>query len=377
MATVSKKIPKRMTAALLTGIGGPEKLVLRHDVPVPSRILQSQPDHVLLEVKAAGVNNTDINTRVGWYSKSVNGDTDDAAANTVNATNNEDDGTWRREGMKFPRIQGADVCGIIVAVGENVSKDRIGERVLVDPCPRQPDSEVGVSYFGSECDGGFAQYTVCAAKDAHVVTCSNLKDTELASFPCSYSTANNLLTRAKCSTSDVVLVTGASGGVGSAIVQLAKHCYGATKVIAICNISKAKQVQALGADVVLDRNTNVLESLGPDSVTLVVDLVGGPTWPSLLDVLARYGRYATSGAIAGPIVELDLRTLYLKDLNLLGCTALDEGVFAHLMELINTGKVRPVVAETYPLSEIGRAQEDFRKKNHVGKIVLIPPPVEY
>lgn len=366
MAAHAASIADTMTAVLLTGIGGPEKLELRTDVPVP----QPGPRQVLLQVLAAGVNNTDVNTRVGWYSKSVEGDT--ASATTASkAKESEGDGTWRREGMKFPRIQGADVCGRIVAVGKGVESSRTGQRVLVDPCPRQPNYE-DVQYFGSECDGGFAQYTLAPAKDVHVVTCANLKDTELASFPCSYSTAENLLTRAKCTSEDVVLVTGASGGVGSAVVQLAK-CRGAKKVIAVCGESKADKVKALGADLVVDRNANLVECLGGDSVTLVVDLVGGSSWPALLDLLKRGGRYATAGAIGGPLVQLDLRTLYLKDLTLVGCTALDEGVFANLVELINTGKVRPVVAETYPLADIGRAQEDFMKKKHVGKLVLVPP----
>ena len=124
-----------MTAVLLTGLGGAEKLELRHDVPVPI----PQPGEVLLQIKAAGVNNTDINTRVGWYSKKVEGDTETAAKFTENSS--QGDGTWRREGMKFPRIQGADVCGIIVAVGDGVPSSCIGERVLVNPCLQQEDSE--------------------------------------------------------------------------------------------------------------------------------------------------------------------------------------------------------------------------------------------
>jgi len=188
-------------------------------------------------------------------------------------------------------------------------------------------------------------------------------------------TAENVLTRSQCNASDVVLVTGASGGVGLAAVQLATKCRGVQKVIAVCSISKADQVKEMGADIVLDRNDNLLEKLGADSVTLVVDLVGGKSWPTLLDMLKRKGRYATTGAIGGPLVELDLRTLYLKDLTLMGCTALDEGVFSRLVALINTGKVKPVVAETYPLEQIGRALEDFMKKKHVGKLVMVPPEV--
>lgn len=195
-----------------------------------------------------------------------------------------------------------------------------------------------------------------------------MTDVELASFPCSYSTAENMLTRAQVSEQDTVLVTGASGGVGSAAVQLAK-ARGA-KVIAVTSASKKQQLLDLGADVVLERSQNVVEALGHNSVTVVVDLVAGPAWPDLLNILNRKGRYAVSGAIAGPIVELDVRTLYLKDLSFFGCTFLEPEVFGNLVKRIESGDIKPLVAETYPLEEIGKAQESFQQKSHVGKIVL-------
>ena len=232
-------IPETMTAVLLTRLGGPEVLEIRNDVPVP----KPAPGEVLIRVGAAGVNNTDINTRIGWYAKTVTGGTDEGSSGS------QSEGTWRREGMSFPRIQGADVCGRIVGVGEGVAEGRIGERVLIDPCPR-PDDLADLAYFGSERDGGFAQFTTCAAVDAHAVTV-DMTDAELASFPCSYSTSENMLTRSGCGAGDTVLVTGASGGVGSATVQLARR-RGAT-VIAQCGASKAEQVRALGAERIIDR----------------------------------------------------------------------------------------------------------------------------
>ena len=361
-------IPETMTAVCLTGIGGPEKLVYRSDMPVP----KPGSGQVLIHVGAAGVNNTDINTRIGWYSKSVKGATSDEGKTGTPGEDPDDDGTWRREGMKFPRIQGADVCGKIVAVGTGVDESRIGERILIDPCPR-PEKLEDLAYFGSECDGGFAQFTMTEAKNAHTIT-NDMTDAELATFPCSYSTAENLLTRSRCSASDVVLVTGSSGGVGSAAVQLAK--VRGAKVIAVCGASKAEKIKSLGVDQVVDRDADLAQVLGSESVSLVIDLVGGPKWPTLLDVLVRGGRYATAGAIAGPLVELDLRTLYLKDLTLVGCTGLDEGVFQHLVRLINDRKVQPLLCASYPLVEISKAQEDFLKKTHVGKLVLLPPAIE-
>ncbi|NQU56735.1 MAG: zinc-binding dehydrogenase, partial [Rhodospirillales bacterium] len=160
---------------------------------------------------------------------------------------------------------------------------------------------------------------------------------------------------------------------GSAAVQLAKRR--GAKIIAVSGPSKADQVKELGADIIIHRGDNLIEALGHDHVDAVVDLVAGPDWPQLLEVLKPGGRYAVSGAIAGPIVELDVRTLYLKDLTLLGCTVLEPSVFANLIGYIESGQVKPVVAKTYPLQDIVSAQKDFLTKAHTGKLVLEVPPV--
>lgn len=261
------------------------------------------------------------------------------------------------------------MCGQIVAVGDQVNADRIGDRVLVEPClwEAQGQSLDQPWYFGSECDGGFAEYTRVAARHAHKIE-SSYSDVELASFPCSYSTAENLLTRAQVSGSDRVLITGASGGVGSAAVQLAKAR--AAEVIGVTSAAKAANVLSLGATATVDRGKSLIEALGKNSVDVVIDLVAGPQWPELLEVLRPKGRYAVSGAIAGPIVELDVCTLYLKDLSFFGCTVLEPEVFPNLIRLIETGSIRPLVAQVFPLTEIVTAQKAFLAKNHTGKIVL-------
>ncbi|MCK5621407.1 MAG: alcohol dehydrogenase family protein, partial [Alphaproteobacteria bacterium] len=300
------------------------------------------------------VNNTDINTRTAWYSK------EDGAS---------EDASWAGAPLHFPRIQGADVCGRIVAVGEEVGADRIGERVLIEPCIREANGQELERpwYFGSECDGGFAEYTVVASRHAYGIE-SALSDTELASFPCSYSTAENLLTRSKTGPGDRVLVTGASGGVGSAAIQLAR-ARGA-RVIAVTSPAKSEALRRLGAERTLAREDSVVEKLGRDSIDVVVDLVAGPQWSALLDVLRPGGRYAVAGAIGGPLVELDVRTLYLKDLSLFGCTVLDPEVFPNLIDHIESRRLSPVVAETFPLDQIADAQTTFMSKKHIGKIVL-------
>jgi len=358
--------PKLMTAVVLTGHGGFETPEYREDVAVP------EPDagEVLIKVAAAGVNNTDINTRIGWYSKKVRGATNTGGADGFDEVDDED-ATWSGVPMAFPRIQGADCCGTIVHVGKDVSKDRIGERVLVRNMLR---SYVDYRPFecwtlGSECDGAFAQFCKAPSRETYPVNCG-WTDAELASSPSADSTAEGMMHRAAVG-AERVLVTGASGGVGSAAVQLAKR-RGAT-VIAVANASKANDLKALGADEVIDRNADLLTALGKNSVDVVADLVVGDAWPSYLDVLKRGGRYVTAGAIAGPVVEFDVRTLYLKDITLFGCTFQDDIVFENVVSYIERNEIRPVVARTFPLKEIGKAQETFLAKKFTGKLVLIPP----
>jgi NADPH:quinone reductase-like Zn-dependent oxidoreductase len=379
-------LPKTMRAVLMTGNGGFDKLVYRTDVPLP----QLSAGEVLIRVGAAGVNNTDINTRIAWYSKSVTeGTTTDGGSTGLAAASSADSG-WTGSAPHFPRIQGADACGRIVAVGPGVDPARIGERVLIEPVFRAPSLDMrGLDmspdtpstdtpaekqdyraiYFGSECDGAFADYAKAPAVHAHRIH-SKLSDAELASFPCAYSAAENMLTKAKVAEGEMVLVTGASGGVGSAAVQLAKRR--GARVIAVAGADKAAEIEALGAEQVMPRDADLVATLGRESLDVVIDVVGGDQFPQVLEVLKRGGRYAVAGAIAGPIVELDLRTLYLKDLRLLGCTILEPGVFANLVGYIARREIRPLVARQYALEDIVAAQEEFLRKRHVGKIVLLP-----
>jgi NADPH:quinone reductase-like Zn-dependent oxidoreductase len=335
-------LPTAMSAVLLKGNGEYDQLEFRADVPVP----EPAAGEVLIRIGAAGVNNTDINTRTDWYSQGA----------TVAG--------WTGAPPVFPRIQGADGCGRIVAVGEGVDASRIGERVLVEPVFREAHR---VIYFGSEWDGAFAEYAKAPAVHAHRID-SSLSDTELATFPCSYSAAENMLARAKLSEGETVLITGASGGVGSAALQLAKRR--GAKVIAIAGQEKAAEIMSLGASQVLSRDTAIAAALGAQTVDVVCDVVGGAQFPDLLEVMKRGGRYAVSGAIAGPHVDLDLRTLYLKDLKLFGCTVFEPSVFTDLIGYIERGEIKPLVSRVFPLSSIVEAQKEFMAKRHIGKIVL-------
>jgi NADPH:quinone reductase-like Zn-dependent oxidoreductase len=364
-------IPAVMRAQLLTGHGGLDKLVYRDDVAVP----EPAADEVLIHVRACGCNNTDINTRTAWYSRTVkDGTTAEGGAGGFDDID-ADGASWGRAGIQFPRIQGADAVGHVVAVGADAPADLIGRRVLIDTWIRDwsdPENMDKAGYFGSEFDGGYADYTKVPFKNVHPID-SDLTDVELATFATSYVTAENMLHQAKVAAGDVVLIPGASGGVGSALIQLA-HRRGA-KTIALCGASKRDQVAALGPMAVLEREpadlgAAIKDATGLDSVDVVADVVGGPMFPQFLEVLRRGGRYTCAGAIAGPIVELDLRTFYLKDLVFTGATVVPLGLFENLVGYIAAGDLKPLVAATFPLRDLAKAQEMFLAKTHIGNIVI-------
>jgi len=323
----------------------------------------------LLQVLAAGVNATDINMRLGWYSSSFTAD----SQSTTRAEEREAaaDGGWHGP-APFPLIQGTDCCGCVVEVAAGGDEGLVGRRVLVRPCMRpQGFMSMKSIWMASDFDGAFAQFVKVPASEVFAVECE-LSDVELGAVPCAFGTAENMLHRARVTGADHVVVTGASGGVGSAAVQLAKRRGAA--VTAVAGRAKSEQVRAIGADHVVDRDDDIVAALGEQSVDVVVDNVSGPAFGGLLDVLRGGGRYVSSGAIAGPLVTLDKRTFYLKDLTLIGCTAWDEPVFPDLVAYIARGEVRPLVAKTFPLERIADAQREFLEKKHVGNFVLIPPP---
>jgi NADPH:quinone reductase-like Zn-dependent oxidoreductase len=329
-------------AVVTTGNGGFDKLQYR-EVPLP----ELGAGEVLIKVLAAGVNNTEINTRLGWYAG----------------------GGWHIP-TPFPFIQGTDCCGIVTQTFETSDAALVGKRVLVRPCMR-PDgfSSMLNIWMGSDFDGAFAQYVKVPAHEVFPID-SSWTDAELGSIPCSYGSAENMVQRSRVTSGEHVLVAGASGGVGSAVVQLAK-VRGAT-VTAIVGKSKMDEVLRVGADFVVDRDSDIVSELGEERFDVVIDNVGGPHFAGELNTLKRGGRYASSGAIGGPLVNLDLRTMYLKDLTLIGCTAWDEPVFPQLVSYIESNRIKPLVAKTFPLADIAHAQQEFLEKKHVGKFVLIP-----
>jgi NADPH:quinone reductase-like Zn-dependent oxidoreductase len=354
-------VPDKMAAILLTGHGGLEKLVYRTDVPLP----RPASGEVLIRVTACGMNNTDVWVRQGAY-----GTEDDPSAVS----------TWRRQGntLTFPRIQGTDTVGNVVAVGDGVSRARIGERVMVDFSiyNRDDDSLADIDYMGHGRDGGYAEYMALPAENAHVVD-TDLTDVELATFCCAYLTGEQMLQRAGLKAGERVLVTGASGGVGSGIVQLAR-ARGAIPY-AVVGPGKEQALLDSGAEAVITRGgdlvADVARATSGADIDVVADLVGGATFNDLLKILRPEGRYTTAGAIGGPVVQLDLRTMYLKQLQLHGSSQGTRGDFRRIVRYIEEKKIRPLVGGVYRLSDFHRAQTDFMAKGFVGKLVVVPDAI--
>ena len=333
----------RMLAVVTTGNGGLEMLDVR-EVRRP----RPEEGEVLVRVLAAGVNATDVNTRAGWYGG----------------------GGWSSP-SPFPFIQGTDCCGLVEETGRGVDASLIGKRVLVRPCMRPRGfSSLETVWFGSDFDGAFSQYALAPAFEVFPVR-SELGNEELAAVPCSYGTAENMLQHAAVQPGQHVVVTGASGGVGSAAVQLA--ALRGAEVTAVTSAGKAADVLSLGAARAVDRGDDLSAALTAGPADVVVDNVCGPGLDGLLAVLRSGGTYVTSGAIAGPEVTLDKRTVYLRDLTIRGCTAWAEAVFPALVARLECGELKPRVAGAFPLESIAEAQTEFLEKRHVGSFVLVPP----
>lgn len=362
------QIPDTMMAMLLTGHGGVDKLVLRHDVPVP----RPGPGEVLIQVTATAKNNTDRKVREGLY-----------------ASKDKDDVTSFQSTLRFPRIQGADVVGRIVAAGEGVDTRRIGERVLMDfniYSDDRRDIYLIPDYIGHGCDGGFAEYTVAPADQCHAVDKPDLADAELAALGmCSHQTAYHMLTIANVTAGERVLVSGASGGVGTALIQLCR-IIGAVPY-ALSTADKADALMALGAEAVIDRTDiahltdRVRDLTGGAPIDAVMDLIGGDMTLRFIDTMvfdmarrATYPRLSIAGASGGNVSEMLWALIYVNQVQIFGVSHGTRAEVDTLMEWIRSGTLKPVVHAAFRLSDLHAAERYFanRGSSFIGKIVVVP-----
>ncbi|WP_170167097.1 zinc-binding dehydrogenase [Paracoccus methylarcula] len=364
-------IPRYMQAMVLTRHGGIDALEWRTDMPVP----EPGPGEVLLRITATAKNNTDRKVREGLY----------ATQDTGVAT------SFRMAGetLRFPRIQGADVVGHVVAAGEGVAPTRIGERGLLDfNIYRGDDPHLNLTpdYYGHGADGGFAEYGVFPSDQVHHVPNPDLSDAELASLGmCSWQTGYHMLTSAGVSAGEHVLITGASGGVGTALIQLCR-VIGAVPH-AVSGPGKAKALHALGAKTVIDRTgvtdwpAEIARATGGRIIDAVMDLVGGDITPGLIAAMCRDlgarrtpPRLAIAGASAGNVTQVLWTQIYLNQVQIFGVSHGTRAEARQLIDWIRTGRLRPVLAGTMKLSELHEAERLFvdRGADFMGKLVIVP-----
>lgn len=347
-------VPETMRAVRIAAHGGPEVLELV-EVAVPT----PPAGEVLVQVSAVALNNTDLWTREGAYGRP--GDPEALSG-------------WRGP-IDFPRIQGADVAGRVVAVGGGVDENLVGRRVVVDPASYDaegPDANP-VGLMGSERDGGYAEYVTARAERVHDVTESPLTDDQLATLPTAYGTALGMIERGRLAEGETVLVSGASGGVGLASVQIAR-ARGA-RVIAVSSGSKIDAVRAAGAHEVVDRARDIAEqvsAVAPGGIDVALDVVAGELLDEGLPLLREGGRWVVAGALGAYHVAFDVRRLYLHNAQVIGSAMHTPTHFGLLMDLARRAEVRPVVAAAFPLDQAARAQDELARRAHIGKIVMHP-----
>ncbi|MGJ7458809.1 zinc-binding dehydrogenase [Halomonas sp. RA08-2] len=369
--TPATTVPATMSAMLLIGHGDIDRLVYRDDVPTP----QPGPGEVLVRVTATAKNNTDRKAREGLYPVKKGQVTSFAMGGEPTLT--------------FPRIQGADIAGRVAAVGEGVDPSRIDERGLLDfnlYADARCDINLTPDYYGHGADGGFAEYVAVPADQFHAVPNSELADAELAAMGmCSYQTAYHMMTSAGVKAGERILVTGASGGVGTALIQLCR-IVGAIPY-AVSQPEKAAALEALGAEAVIDRGDQqsfverVLDATGGAPIDAVMDLVGGEMTDLFIDTMihdmkarATYPRLSIAGASGGNMSEILWTRIYLYQVQIFGVSHGTREEAEQLVEWIRAGRLKPVLHAAFRLSDLHAAERYFvsRGSNFLGKIVIVP-----
>lgn len=344
-----------MKAVQVNGYGGVEQLeVVERPVPTPCA------GEVLIEVKACGINNTEIWMREGAYGT-------DAQSG------------WKPEGVQFPRVPGSDISGRIVQVGSGVDEARNGQDVVLFPFTSSGAEGTehiseDMAFIGSEYDGGYAEYVVWPAELCYAMPLADY--TKSAVFSVSGLTAWHMNEQVQLQPRQTVLVTGANGGVGSLNVQIAARVFGATVIAVVGDLKTEEALKRLGATHVLSYHSEQLAdeiiAVNGGPIDAVLDVVGDSLFKTALTVLKNGGKFCISGSAGGQQTHLDFRTLYLKHLTFYGSVLGTRAEFERMLDAIAAGKLEPVIDRTFPLEEAAAAQTYFKETGKLGKIVLIP-----
>lgn len=340
-----------MKAAVITGHGGPEVLQIA-DIPRPA----VSPDHVLVSVRAAALNHLDLWVRRGLPGLEVD----------------------------FPFIGGSDIAGVVHELGADVEGFSTGDRVLVNPglwdgecewCRRGEESLcVSFRLLGEHVNGGFAEFVSVPARNLLPLP-DDLAFEAAAAVPLVFQTAwRALMTRAELQPDHSVLITGGSGGVASAAIQVARLA-GSTVFALTRGDDSVAKARELGAHHVIDRDrASVLDEVRGlterRGVDVVLDSVGEALWSDLVRCLARDGRLITYGATTGPHAELDIRRVFWKQLRVIGTTMASKAEFEHVMSLVFESRLQPVIDRVLPFERVREAYQRLEEGQQFGKIVL-------
>ena len=331
--------------------GGPEVLEYG-EYPTP----QPGPGQVLVRLKTAALNRLDIWVRNGW------------------------------PGIKlaYPHIPGADGAGEIAAVGDGVTRLKAGDRVVINSNLSCGECGYCLSGQDNRCErwellgetrrGTYAEYVIIPAVNAYPLPAGFDMRVAAAAGLVFHTAWHSLISRANLHPGESVLIVGASGGVNTASIQIARHA-GATVYVVGSGRDKLKLAESLGADYLIDRTQEenwaktVYQMTNKRGVDVVVDNVGA-TFPLSFRAARKGGRILTVGNTAGPKVEIDNRFIFGKHLSLIGSTMGTHSDFAAVMELVFSGALKPAVDRLYPLAQARQAQERLQAGEQMGKIVL-------
>ncbi len=332
--------------------GGPEVLELdrSHPDPVPG------PDQVVVRVHAASLNHLDLAVRDGIP--------------TLKLT--------------LPHILGCDAAGDIAEVGSDVTDVEVGDRVVVNPgiscgrceyCLRGEDSECAdYKILGEHLPGTYAEKVAVPARNVLTIP-TDMEFPQAAAVPLAFMTAwRMLITRAKVRPGEDVLILGAGSGVSTAAIQVAKLA-GCTVFTTSSSDAKLEKAKALGADVLVNYKAMpwskaIWELTGKRGVDVVVDHVGEATFKDSVRSLRKGGRIVVPGATTGPMLELDARYLFWRQLSVLGSTMANQREFEEVMKLVFMGRLKPVVDRIFPLEQARQAHEYLGRGEQFGKVVL-------
>jgi alcohol dehydrogenase len=325
-------------AVVIEGHGGLDRVKLRTDWPEPT----AGPGQAVVDVRACGLNYLDIFVRRGMPGLAV----------------------------EMPRIPGGDISGVVRAVGAGVERGWSGRRVLIDPHIK-PGGALGEHANGGLCD------RIAVDADNLIAMPDTVSFEQAAALPIAYGTAwRMMMARGRVQKGELVLVLGASGGVGTACVQIAKNL-GAQVIACASSADKLQRLKELGADHLIDYtredfSRRAWDISGKKGVDVVINYTGGDTWVPSIRALALHGRLLTCGATAGYDPPEDIRYIWRREVNIIGCNGWRREDLEQLLAEVARGSIRPIIDRVFPLEQTAEAMRVIEDREVFGKVILRP-----